>query len=231
LERHGHAPEEKDAGRSHHSSAKRLAAAAGCAIPVGREGRMIKKTLSILALSGLLLLPLSCSKKSEELSDSEVNEVFNTLCLVIDRAMSQANASATTISGHVAESRHAADIITRYINWAGEGDLLGVSLVGWITVNTDTYEYNGEVTIAMGLYDASSDQNILIINSLNGKLSFNGVAAPTIQSHHAEHLFEFDMIIGTTQYIGAAEYDVDALGSAITISGTVVLNGKSYPLH
>ena len=39
-----------------------------------------------------------------------------------------------------------------------------------------------------------------------------------------------DMIIGTTRYIGAAEYDVDALGSAITISGTVVLNGKTYRL-
>jgi len=190
---------------------------------------MVKKALAILVLSGLLL-SLSCSKKSDELSDAEVNEVFNTLCLVIDRAMSQANASATAAGGHVAESRHAADIITRTIHWVGEGDLLGVSLVGRITVNTDTYEYQGEVTIAMGLYDASYDQNILIVNSLNGKLTFNGVAAPTIQSHHAEHLYEFDMIIGTTRYIGAAEYDVDALGSAITISGTVVLNGKTYRL-
>jgi len=191
---------------------------------------MIKKTLAILVLSGLLLLPLSCSKKSDELSDSEVNEVFNTLCLLIDRAMSQANASAMAAGGHVAESWQAADIITRYVNWVGEGDLLGVSLVGWITVDTVTYEYKSEVTIAMGLYDASSDQNILIVNSLNGKLAFNGVAAPTIQSHHAEHLYEFDIIIGTTQYIGAAEYDVDALGSAITISGTVVLNGKTYSI-
>jgi hypothetical protein len=191
---------------------------------------MIKKTLSVMVLSGLLLLPLSCSKKSDELSDSEVNEVFNTLCLVIDRAMSQANASATATGEHAAESRHAADIITRTINWVGEGDLLGVSLAGRITVNTDTYEYQGEVTIVMGLYDASTDQNILIVNSLTGKLTFNGVAAPTIQSHHAEHLYEFDMIIGTTQYIGAAEYDVDALGGAITISGTVVLNGKTYRL-
>ncbi len=190
----------------------------------------MKKVLSVMVLSGLLLLPLSCSKKSDELSDSEVNEVFNTLCLLIDRAMSQANASATATGGLVVESRHTTDIITRTINWVGEGDLLGVSLIGSITVNTDTYEYQGEVTITMGLYDASYDQNILIVNSLNGKLTFNGLAAPTIQSHHAEHLYEFDMIIGTTRYIGAAEYDIDALGSAITISGTVVLNGKTYRL-
>lgn len=190
---------------------------------------MIKKRLAAMAVAGLLLLPLSCSKKANELSDSEVNEVFNTLCLLIDRAMSQANASAT--ARREAESWQASDIITRYINWVGEGDLLGVSLVGRITVNTDTYEYQGEVTIAMGLYDASYNQNILIVNSLNGKLSFNGVAAPTIQSHHAEHLYEFDIIIGTTRYTGAAEYDVDALGSAITLDGTVVLNGKSYNIH
>lgn len=191
---------------------------------------MIKKTLTILVLSGLLLLPLSRCAKSDELSNDEVNEVFNTLCLLIDRAMSQANASATASGGYVAESGHTTDIITRYINWEGEGDLLGVSLVGRITVNTDTYQYQGEVTIAMGLYDASYNQNILIVNSLNGKLTFNGVAAPTIQSHHAEHLYEFDIIIGTTRYIGAAEYDVDALGSAISINGTVVLNGKEYTL-
>jgi hypothetical protein len=191
---------------------------------------MIKRILAILALSGLLLLPLSRCKKSDALSDSEVNEVFNTLCLLIDRAMSQANAGAMAAGGHAAESRNPADVITRYINWEGAGDLLGVSLVGWITANTDTYEYRGEVTIAMGLFDASYDQNVLIVNSLNGKLTFNGVAAPTIQSHHAEHLYEFDIIIGTTRYIGAAEYDIDALGSAMTIKGTVVLNGKTYDL-
>jgi hypothetical protein len=199
----------------------------GCG-PQFKEGKMIKKAFLTL-LAALLLLPLSRCAKSAELSNSEVNEVFNALCLLIDDALSAAYSSATAASGRMAENRHAAVVITRDFNWQGSGLFSGISLIGTITVDTDTYGYVGVSTIEVGLYDASSNlENNLIVNYMYGKITFSGIASPALQIHNSQNQYEFDMIIGTTKYKGTADYDVEAVGTRVTWAGTVVLNGKSY---
>jgi len=192
-------------------------------------GKMIKKTLAIILLSGLLVLPLNYCKKSDELSDAEVNEIFNTLCRVFNDALSQANASATAAVRSQAGTRRAADVIVYNVDWEGNDQFEGIWLRGSMTVDTDSGFYDGAYAFGIGLYDASSGLNkTVIINSGSGIMTFNGNAYAQIL--HSQNHQEFDMIIGTTPYKGVIDYELDAVGTQVTLEGTVVLNGKAYAL-
>lgn len=192
---------------------------------------MIKKALSILTLSGLLLLPLSRCAKSDELSDAEVNEIFNTLCLAINDAMSQANASAMASTGRPAGTRHVADVITRYIDWQGSGAFAGFSVQGHITADTDSGVYDGSYTYLIRQFDASANQKqTVILQYANGQSVFNGQASEFMQFYHGENHDEFIIIIGAKSYNGSEYYTLDAVGGVVTLRGTVILNGKEYAL-
>jgi hypothetical protein len=185
----------------------------------------------MLALIGLLLLPLSCSKKSDELSDAEVNQIFNVLCLAIDDALSQASASVMTTNGHTANIRHAAVVITRQVNWVGSGKFAGFTVTGHITADTESGVYDGSYTYYISQYDASDIlKQTVIINYANGQSTFNGQASEQLQFHHAENHDEFVIVIGTTRYDGSEYYTLDAVGGVVTLHGTIILNGKEYTL-
>jgi len=189
---------------------------------------MIKKTLSILALSGLLLLPLSHCAKSDELGDAEVNEIFNVLFLALNEALGEANASATVTARPVAGNRTTGDIIYTIL-WQGSGEFEGISFNGSVSVNTDSGYYAGDYLFTIILYDASpSLKQTVIINSAMGMTLFSGNAYK--QTFLSNNEADFEMIIGTKKYSGAYDYDLDAVGSAVTYKGTVVINGKSYNL-
>lgn len=192
---------------------------------------MIKKTLTIMVLSGLLLLPLSRCAKSDKLSAAEVNEIFNTLCLAINDALSQANSSAAATSGRVAENKRAAEVITYQVNWQGSGEFEGISLTGWFKADTESGVYEGNYSYRITLYDASTSlKNTVIINSGSGRAVFNGQASEFMQFHHSENHEDFNLIIGTTQYDAVVDYTLNAVGSTVTYGGTVILNGKEYTL-
>ncbi len=192
---------------------------------------MIKKALAIMAMVGLLLLPLSRCKKADELSADEVNEIFGVVCLAINDAISQANASALAPTGRAAVPRRSAEVITRYIDWQGTGAYAGFSIQGHITADTESYVYNGSYTYLIRQYDASANlKQTVIIQYANGRAEFNGQAAEFLQFHHAEHHDEFVIIIGATRYDGSAYYTLNMVGGVVTLGGTIVLNGKEYPL-
>lgn len=189
---------------------------------------MLKKTLSILVLSGFLALTLGRCAKSEELSSAEVNEIFNVICQAISDALSQASATAST--GRPAGTRHSADVITRYIDWQGSGAYAGFSVQGHITANTDSGVYDGSYTYLIRQFDASNQKQTVIIQYANGQSVFNGQASEFMQFSHWENHDEFVIIIDGKRYDGSEYYTLDSVGSVVTMGGTVILNGKEYPL-
>jgi hypothetical protein len=189
----------------------------------------MKKTLAILVLSGLLALPLTYCKKSDELSAAEVNEIFTALSRVFDDAMNEANSSAMAAVRRKAESRHASGEITVTVDWEGTGRFEGISLKGSISVDPETGYYAGEYTFTITLYDASpSLQKTVIFNSAIGLAIFSGNAYQMI--HHTNSDADFDMIIGTKPCRGTYEYDLEAAGTTVTLKGVIVVNGKEYAL-
>ncbi|MCX6555972.1 MAG: hypothetical protein NTW95_00835 [Candidatus Aminicenantes bacterium] len=191
---------------------------------------MVKKTLSILVLSGFLLLTLGRCAKSDELSSAEVNEIFNVVCLAINDALGQANASAMASTGRPAGTRHGADIITRYIDWQGSGAFAGVSVQGHITVDTESGVFDGSYTYLIRQFDASNQKQTVIIQYANGQSVFNGQASEFMQFSHWENHDEFVIIIDGKRYDGSEYYTLDSVGSVVTLGGTVILNGKEYAL-
>lgn len=190
---------------------------------------MIKKTLVIVALSGLLVLPLNFCKKTDELGEAEVNEVFTALCSVFDDALSEANSSAMAAVRRTAESRHANGEITVTVDWEGSGRFEGISLKGSISADPETGYYAGGYTFTIYLYDASpSLQKTVIFNSVIGLAHFSGNAYQL--THHTNSDADFDMIIGTKQCNGTYEYDLEAVGTAVTLQGVIAINGKEYIL-
>ena len=188
---------------------------------------MLKKTLVIMALLGLLLLPLCRCAKSDELSDAEVNEAFNALFMVFDQALSEANASAmATTAGQAAGIRPAGDI-TYTVNWVGSGRFEGVTLKGSITANPESGYYAGDYTFTIFLFDASpSPKKTVIINSATGLTHFSGNAYQL--THGSNNDADFNIIIGTKQCNGTYDYDIDAVGTSVKYTGTVVFCGKEY---
>jgi hypothetical protein len=127
--------------------------------------------------------------------------------------------------------RRGAEVITRYIDWQGTGAYSGFSVQGHVTADTESGVYDGSYTYLIRQYDASANlKQTVIIQYANGQVVFNGQASEFLQFHHAEHHDEFVMIIGATRYDGSAYYTFDIVGGVATLNGTVILNGKEYPL-
>jgi hypothetical protein len=191
---------------------------------------MIKKMLPIILLSGLLVLPFSYCGKSGELSDSEVNEIFNSICVMISSALSQANAGAMAASGHLTADKHATEIITRSVGFQGTGPYSGVSLQGTITVNTDMGQYNGEYSAIFTNVDLSltSPNSTVILKTGTGDVTFNGVAEAQI--HHSENHYFFIFTMDDRDYELSCDYTVDAAGTRLTYEGRVVIGNKEYTI-
>jgi hypothetical protein len=196
----------------------------------------MKKSLISFFLLGLLVFPLGYCKKSDELSNEEVNEIFNSICLMIADAMSQITIPAAAENQQMTDNpmgkKPGKEIITRTVVYNGTGKFAGISITGTITVNTEFYQYEGEYSFAFLNVETAlyNPQSTSIIKSGFGGATFNGVANPAYPTSHSQNHFVLDVVKDNKEYHFACDYHADFVGMDVSYEGTVEINGTEYEI-